>query len=204
MKYTRFLNVFRIHKAIKGEKPIVSDGISAAGIAVLPTAVYNDGLYAIIARKEATALTQLVETVFPTAPGKLAAFAVDWMGRVFCADGYNLDSQGAPTISFFDLAEPTSFATDVDFETFHNVTAVDDMADVFNLEQFSRWTAENKPPADGKSCIGYKVPLFLGGEDDQENMERTDRLVYLEMLTALWETAKNLPEGTSIEGVDLE
>lgn len=169
-------------------------------------AVYLNGLYTIIDRTEAAMLTGLAESVFPTAAGKITVYAVDWMGRLFATTtgtGY-LDSTGAATITCFDLAEPSAFATDTNFDDFHNLTAIDMIADLFNLEQFTQWTAVNAPPNDGTSCIGYKIPLFLGGQDALENMAKTDRSVYLHILSELWAAASKVPSGSRVQQIDLE
>ena len=204
MKYTRFWDKYSISKPIAGEKPIMNDIISSIGINELPTGVYLNGIYTIVTRKESTILTKMVEAVFPMAGGKIAVYAVDWMGRLFSTDTGILDSKGAATITCFDLAEPSSFTTDKNFEDFHNITAIDMMAELFNLEQYSQWIAKNDPPDDGTSCIGYMIPLFIGGQDSQDNMEKMDRSVYLHTLCELWHSANKLPQGTIVQRVDFE
>lgn len=42
-------------------------------------------------------------------------------------------------------------------------------------------------------CGGYRIPLFLGGEDSLENMEVSDMEVYWDMTDQLWEAVKDLP-----------
>src|SRR5947209_1779158 len=169
MKYNRFRSVYKLTRGIAGDMPALNDSIATRGILELATGVYNDGLYVILPRNEAVELTRLVESVFPVAQGKIAIFATDWMGRLFATDTLLTDSGGAATVTCFDLAEPASFTTEVNFDEFHNKEAVDMMVELLNLNQFAKWTALNAPPRDGVSCVGYKVPLFIGGTDAIEN-----------------------------------
>lgn len=53
-------------------------------------------------------------------------------------------------------------------------------------------------------CAGYRIPLFLDGEDSLENMEVSDMEVYWDMTDQLWEAVKDLPEGTKIGNVSFE
>ena len=53
-------------------------------------------------------------------------------------------------------------------------------------------------------CVGYRIPLFLGGDDSLENMEVSDMEVYWDMTDQLWEAVKDLPEGTKIGNVSFE
>ncbi len=204
MKYHRFLAKYPVSKVVAGAKPILSDSVASIGIEELPLAIYLNGLYTIVTRDEASRLTKLAESIFPMASGKIAVYAVDWMGRLFATDTSTPDSIGAATVACFDFAEPSSFTTQANFEDFHNVVAIDMMAELFNMEQFTQWTSKNAPPNDETSCIGYKVPLFLGGQDNQDNMERMDRSVYLHMLSELWSSATNLPSGSVVNQIDFE
>jgi Domain of unknown function (DUF1851) len=204
MKYKKFLAKYPVTKIIAGEKPKLNDTAASKGIKDLSVAVYLNGLYTIVNRAEGGTLTKLTESVFPAVVDKITVFAVDWMGRLFATDKSEPDSSGAATITCFDFAEPSSFSTDANFDDFHNSTAIDMMSELFNLEQFEQWTSEHQPPTDGVSCVGYKTPLFLGGEDDQENMEMTDRSVYLHMLSELWSSVKDLPEGSRIKQIEFE
>ncbi len=204
MKYNRFLTSHKIGKIIIGEKPAMNDNISSVGISELPLGVYNDGVYVILNRSDTITLTTLIESVFPTISGKIAPFAVDWMGRIFVSDISILNDAGAATVTCFDLAEPSSFATDADFEEFHNYTAVDNMNALFNMEQLAKYSSSNKFLSDDLNCIGYKVPLFLGGLDSPDNQEITNRSVYLHMLTELWIATSLLPEGSKVAEIKLD
>jgi len=45
---------------------------------------------------------------------------------------------------------------------------------------YREWRAESGDdvPLGPGECVGYRVPLFLGGKDEVDNLERTDAEVY--------------------------
>jgi len=191
MTINRFFSEYTITKAVACETPLLNDSVATLEIVRLATGVYNDGLYVILCREEAAQLTKLIEAVFPTAAGSVTAFAADWMGRVFATDTSILDPRRMATVTCFDFAEPSSFATDASFVDFHDSTAVDMKSELFNLMQFQGWAASNPLPSDGSSCVGYRIPLFLGGTDSQDNMELGDRSVYIHLLAQLWQSSNS-------------
>jgi Domain of unknown function (DUF1851) len=47
-------------------------------------------------------------------------------------------------------------------------------------------------------CVGYQVPLFLGGKDSLENLEITDLDVYWSLSGQLRQGTWVLPPGTAV------
>lgn len=47
-----------------------------------------------------------------------------------------------------------------------------------HLENWNDWLASGGLHPTYGQCIGYKVPLFLGGKDDVSNLELSDLDVY--------------------------
>lgn len=186
MNYSRFLSAYRLRNPLPGDPPVLNDPLAANGVLSLQLGVYNDGTYTLLPWAEAASLTELASLVFPIAAGKFTVFGVDWMGRLFATDTTELDQGGSATVVCFDLAEPSSFTTDANFDDFHNHVAVERMNELLNMNQYREWIESRPPPSDGKQCVGYKVPLFLGGEDAVSNMDLSDRAVYLKLLAELY------------------
>ncbi len=186
MEYSRFLSAYRLSKPFAGDPPALNDPPGVGGVLGLRRGVYNDGTYTLLAQSEAADMTGLVAAVFPVAAGRCAVFAADWMGRLFATDTSELDGGGSATVTCFDLAEPSSFTTGSNFHDFHNVVAVEQMDDLLNMNQYREWVESGPSPGDGERCVGYKVPLFLGGKDLVGNMELTDRSVYLHLLAEMF------------------
>lgn len=191
MKYDKFFGAYKLTKPMAGELPLMRDNVAKKGISNLKVGVYNDGIYTIISREVAGNLLPLVESVFPYSKGQIDIIAVDWMGRVFAVDASEKDASGLSMVSCFDLAEPGSFCTDSNFDEFHEQVAVDRQYALLNMNQYEDWIKGNAPPSDGVSCVGYKVPLFLGGEDCLDNQELLDRSVYLHILAELYQSVQN-------------
>ena len=62
------------------------------------------------------------------------------------------------------------------FLDFHNSELVDQRAAVVASTFFNEWLAANPDalPLGPDRCVGYRVPLFLGGRDELANLEETD------------------------------
>ncbi len=56
----------------------------------------------------------------------------------------------------------------------------------WRLSFFNEWfEANGNFVLPHNKCVGYKVPLFLNGEDDIENLEVSDMEVYWEIMMPL-------------------
>jgi hypothetical protein len=70
-------------------------------------------------------------------------------------------------------------------------------------EAFGSWRQLDNRPLSPTECVSYRVPLFLGGKDEIENMERSDLSVYWDLSGQLIRQADALPEGTPITGTSV-
>jgi hypothetical protein len=68
---------------------------------------------------------------------------------------------------------------------------------------FTGWRALHPERNAPGTCVGFKRPLFLGGAEAVENLEVVDEEVYWSVHGQLWAKVKDLPEGTSISGVEI-
>ena len=64
---------------------------------------------------------------------------------------------------------------------FHNIELVEFSDDCLAKPFYLQWTDFDNSPIAYSECIGYKIPLFLGGDDTLENLERTNLDVYLDL-----------------------
>ena len=53
-------------------------------------------------------------------------------------------------------------------------------------------------------CYSYKVPPFLGGKTEPNNMELTDICIHFAFLGEVYHQVKDLPPGTKIRSIRLE
>jgi hypothetical protein len=93
----------------------------------------------------------------------------------------------------------------VSFAAFHDEELIDYADAALATGFFESWSAANgdSVPLSRDQCVGYRVPLFLGGEDVVENLAVTDLEVYWTICGGLRRGSLNLPPGTSIDGVAL-
>jgi hypothetical protein len=91
--------------------------------------------------------------------------------------------------------------TDCPLSEWHDAVAGEE--DPLAYPFYQEWRAAN--PAAGLlgygQAIGYKVPLFLGGEDEVHNLEVCDREVYFELCTQLAHGARKLGVGETVHSI---
>jgi len=71
------------------------------------------------------------------------------------------------------------------FEQFINYELVDKSEAAIAHSGFEDWLRRGGRPPQFSEAVGYKIPLFLGGEDEPSNMEISDLSVYLAMMADL-------------------
>jgi hypothetical protein len=91
----------------------------------------------------------------------------------------------------------------VSFVGFHDDELVEYADEALAAEFFELWAGRypDTLPLGRDSCVGYRVPLFLGGQDDIENLEVSDLAVYWSLCGELRAAVRDLPPGTSIDEV---
>jgi hypothetical protein len=92
------------------------------------------------------------------------------------------------------------------FEQFHNDELVDEADAALARGFFHDWIAAYAPelPLGVQECVGYRVPLFLGGADDVSNLEPSVLAVYWSLCGQLRTRTVELPPGTPIHGVRID
>jgi hypothetical protein len=164
-------------------------------------ASFNQGLYRLFAPDEVAPWTVSVQTTFPTFAARIRAFGRDWLGRVFAVDGKRVDD-GEPLVLMFEPGSGDVLEIPIGFAEFHEAELVDQADAVVAEGFFTEWLASpgGREPGDDE-CIGYKVPLFLGGSDVISNLEPVDAWIYWSMSSQLLERARALPRGTAVRRV---
>lgn len=120
--------------------------------------------------ESASAIAPVLQMAFPDAPPRDLPFAYDWLGRQFCA---RADDPGA-TVLLFEPGSGECFDVPVAFADFHDAALVDDGDDVLATGYFADYRAAGGAAPTVTECVGFKIPLFLGGPDDFSNLELTD------------------------------
>ncbi|ANZ42866.1 hypothetical protein BBK82_19295 [Lentzea guizhouensis] len=158
---------------------------------------FGDGVLRVFTEDEARRAQGLANLMFPEWAPRLRPFAQDWLGRLYALDLH----RGALLL----LLEPGSggvFELDGTIpDLFDQI--VDDPDTFLALDLFTPWRAAHPEPLPTGTCVGFKTPLFLGGDGTVENLEVIDEEVYWSVHGQLWAQVKDLPPGTPISGVEI-
>ena len=136
-------------------------------------ATFKNGLYRIHNINEIAKWTGIVEEAFPNYKGNILVFGYDWLGRQF--------AQNSQTgkILLFEPGTGEVLSIPADFVMFHDEEIADYSEDSLASEFFEEWyESESGCDIPHDKCVGYKVPLFLNGEDNISNLEISDMDVY--------------------------
>ncbi|MFS8099490.1 DUF1851 domain-containing protein [Lentzea alba] len=126
-----------------------------------------------------------VREMFP-AVGPIEFVAQDWTGRQYAIDG---------GLVLFDPA--TAEANVYPYASVDEAVAED--PSFFLMPEFhAEWQAMHPDPVPDNSCVGYQIPLFIGGPDAVENLVVISTRVYWSVTGQMWQQVKDLPPGTPI------
>jgi hypothetical protein len=135
---------------------------------------------------------------FPKFASRACPFGYDWLGRQFAADFRRLEG-GEPLVLLFEPGTGEVLDIPFSFARFHE--QLDELREpALAGSFFASWAQANPDllPLSAAQCVGYKVPLFLGGKDTLENLEVIDLEVYWSMSGQLRQDTRTLPPGASI------
>jgi hypothetical protein len=176
----------------------------AAGAADLFTvcngASFEGGLYRLHAIEQVPGWTAVVGAAFARFSGNVECFACDWLGRLFALDSRRR-VHGQPGVLMLEPGTGQALEIPANFLTFHCSELIEFADAALAREAYGEWRRMDARPLKSTECVGYKVPLFLGGGDTVDNMERTDMKVYWEICTQLLNQTRRLPDGTPISKV---
>ena len=163
---------------------------------------FSNGLYRVHPLRGIEKWTLIIEKAFPPFKGIIKCFGYDWLGRQFALDSSRF-LDGEPLVLMFDIGTGEVLKIPTSFHDFHNLEMVDYPNDVLELKFFTEWRSAVDGEIHAHQCVGYKLPLFLNGEDDIENLEITDIEVYWELFGQLLEQVRQLPPGAKISKINI-
>jgi hypothetical protein len=161
---------------------------------------FNHGLYRVFRDDQLVAAREAMEGVFPEYRGRIVPFGFDWLGRHFASDLARVEN-GKPLVLMLEVGAGEAMEIPASALNFHNVELVEYADDALSAPFWNQWRALNPNDLAFTDCVGYKVPLFLGGADVVANLEVIDLSVYVEMCGQLRSKVRTLPPGQSIRNV---
>ncbi|GLW13245.1 hypothetical protein Misp01_83730 [Microtetraspora sp. NBRC 13810] len=146
---------------------------------------FGGGLVRIHSSAEAFRATAFIADAFPEYAGRVLPVAKDWLGRQYAVMH--------PVEQVLLLIEPGSgdaFEVDCGLEDLFDREMVTDPNTYLARDLFLDWKALNPGILSSGQCVGFKVPLFLGGDDSLENLEISDEEVYWSIMGQLRSAAE--------------
>lgn len=165
-------------------------------------ATFNGGLYRVDDAASGAQSLALIAEAFPEYASRACPFGYDWLGRQFAVDS-GRKVGGQPQVLLLEPGTGEALEVPVSFVGFHEEELLDYADAALATTFFDSWSAVNSDsvPLRRDECVGYRVPLFLGGQDGIENVEVSDLDVYWTMCGQLRRAAFRLPPSTSINEV---
>lgn len=137
--------------------------------------VFGKGLFNSFSSDNVKKWTDIVAETYPEFKDKFRLFGYDWLGRCF---GIDLRNKAKNGILMFEIGTSAILEIPCSFEGFLN-KEIPLYSDACLAEPFfHEWLKYSKTEIKYGRCVGYKIPLFLGGKDTVDNLEDSDMEVY--------------------------
>lgn len=207
MPFEKFLAAFNCTEDRSPGPPPKIKGSLAEVVSQVTTELggktFEDGLYRVLRGDEVVEATQAAWAIFPQQAKTCVVFAYDWLGRMFAADATRSED-GLPLVLLLEVGTGDALAVPLNPIAFHDEELVGYADEALARSYFQEWKQENPDPIPHHQCVGYKVPLFLGGEDDLENLEASDLSVYWHICGELISQIEDLEDGDEISDISID
>jgi hypothetical protein len=154
-----------------------SDPILKYFFGVLGGKSFNGGLYRTVHVADMRLWVERIHFAFPTFSPPAVCFGYDWMGRAFALES-GRSEDGLPGVLMFDVGGGDAFEIPANLITFHDSEIIKSAEPALAINLYETWRAPGGAAPAYDKCIGLRVPLFLGGEEDVGNLEAGDLDVY--------------------------
>ena len=185
--FEKFLKFF-------GEKKTVVEGIE--NVLTFTEAFsgkeFENGAFKVFKKEETEKWNNVVKEMFPDYSEQFLLFGYDWLGRFYATDEYE------NIIFVFDPSTNDIMDLENEFAFFINKTLLKNANDILALKLYKKYLKKNSKPL-FSNCVGYKVPLFLGGEDSLENFEESDMEVYWSISAQIIAQIREKANGTVVD-----
>jgi len=132
-------------------------------------------------------------------------FGCDWLGRQFALDSRRLNGR-EPLVLMAEPGTGEVLEIPATFSSFHDKELVEFGEEALARSFFEQWAVDNAQslPLAASQCVGYRVPLFLGGLDTVDNLELIDLDVYWTLCGQLRHGVRRMKPGATIKGLTLD
>ncbi|MBR4670414.1 MAG: DUF1851 domain-containing protein [Butyrivibrio sp.] len=170
-----FLNYFESSEEFNWSGDLYNDFITKLG-----GKRFGEGLFNSFSMENVSKWTEIIDEAYPAFKGLYKAFGYDWLGRCF---GIDLRKDTFGNVLMFEIGTNDVLEIPCSFENFLN-EEIPLYSDACLAKSFyDEWKNFSGKEISYGRCAGYKIPLFLGGEDNVNNLEDSDMEVYWSVLT---------------------
>lgn len=138
---------------------------------------FNQGIYRIVGAGDVGIWQERTAVAFPHFSKRVTVFGFDWLGRAFALNPER-DINGHPGVVMLEPGTGDVLEIPCNIQSFHNDELINFRDAALAGPFFDDWLAAGGVQPKYNQCIGYKIPLFLGGEDGVENLQVSDIDVY--------------------------
>lgn len=207
MSFSKFLEIFRCTEDLGPGKLSLSTIISLNEvheiIEQLGGKTFNDGLYRIFQAEEIQPVVNIINDSFMEFCDQLEPFGFDWLGRIFAVNKNRFVDNGYQ-VTMLEFGAGEAMHIPCSPREFHDSELVVFGDDALAIPFFNQWRLTHLNPLRHNECVGYRVPLFLGGSDTLDNLEVSDRCIYWYLCGQLRKEALPLDNGQRIDKIKLE
>lgn len=161
-----------------------------------------DGAYRLHDSSDVARFTAFATEAFPDFTKRITCFGADWLGNQFATDEARI-VDGDRQILLLEIGTGELLEIPVGLGTFHDGLLVQEPDAAVALGFFRDWLSVGGAAPRYDQCVGYKVPLYLGGADNVSNLELSDFEVYWGVSAQLLAKSRALPNGTAIGDVTI-
>ena len=175
--FKNFVNFFNIHTDYEeNADPFISFINSFGGMQL------SDGMFRVFKYDDLKKWNSIIGEAYKNFSGYFKPFGFDWLGRCFAID---CRAKTKGNILMFEIGTNDVLEIPCDFLSFLNNEIPEYNDECLASSFFYEWHQRSKTDINYNQCIGYKVPLFLGGEDSIDNLEVIDMEVYWSILSQI-------------------
>jgi hypothetical protein len=138
---------------------------------------FNGGLYRTVHPADLRFWHERIQLAFPGYERQVVCFGYDWLGRAFGV-GWEKGEDGRPNVLMFDIGGGEVFDIPANLITFHDSEITKSIEPALAISLYEAWRSSGGAAPAYDQCIGLRVPLFLGGDEEVSNLEACDLDVY--------------------------
>ena len=142
---------------------------------------FASGLFRVVDSNNLEYFKGLVQSCFSELSDDIRVIGFDWLGRIFVSSDTS-DSK----IYMCDAGSHEILEIPLGIKEFLNNEIPEYPDELFALDFYKEYISQGGTSPSYNQCIGYKIPLFLGGSDDLSNIEQIDFDVFWTIMTQLW------------------